>query len=532
MQIQVTRKRVGVFSTIITLFLIGFLLGSTLAQVPAGTPQSFSRGPYITSTHYVWTEGGYTYCKDAYGAPTTKSGSPNASDVITQAISYGGTVYLNGTFTLTTPIAIDNTVTITGGDMGGDLFFTRDGTYNGFKTKWATVLIANGTDAFQIGINTFCFGVTIQNLGITGKDCDDSAGPPTGGVTAGCGINISRGDTIKIFNVEVTHKSIGIGIDTGSFAWDHVCDVLNIEHCIFTYNTIGISSAGWLANSRFNYIWGYINDKNLLKLTLKYDIVIENVFSNADGQSGITITDAPIYILTQQDCSLWHVAVYGCYGSALCPMPLMVLSPMSAGSPEWYRGHFKLNDITLFETESDAIQIPIDAIGQIDIIDIHAGSSGTQGFAGGDGNITGSIINNKAGLTNVNVYVDYGFVNSLQTGRDISWFINCTKIGPNLNNFNPLGFLRPFSTAKSTIGLGGGDTVQASKNYTIAGTDVTLNCTGGTGVSITIYAKDNGGSLATVESGLTALSWRELKVGEVINFGGFSGAPTTITLAP
>lgn len=81
-----------------------------------------------------------------------------ASDVINQcvqALPYpgGGTIFLrSGVYTLASPVVIDrSSVEIRGENSGGDLFFTSDSFYNGFRNKTATVLVAVNIDAIQIG---------------------------------------------------------------------------------------------------------------------------------------------------------------------------------------------------------------------------------------------------------------------------------------------------------------------------------------------------------------------------------------------
>ena len=90
--------------------------------------------------------------------------------------------------------------------MGGDLFFASDGYYNGFANKTATVVVAEGIDAFRVGDRTECrtkdpqggyfhngtsclvLGISFADLGISGvRDISDA---PLGNTnwTVGAGI--------------------------------------------------------------------------------------------------------------------------------------------------------------------------------------------------------------------------------------------------------------------------------------------------------------------------------------------------------
>jgi len=86
---------------------------------------------------------------------------------------------------------------------------------------------------------------------------------------------------------------------------------------------------------------------------------------------------------------------------------------------------------------------------------------------------------------------------------------------------NPVGLIsQPFGTA--SIGLGGtGATPFPSTDYTANGSDLIINVTGGTGVSITI--KDGAGN--TVQSGLSTITQTLLPYGFKINFGTFTSVP-------
>lgn len=84
------------------------------------------------------------------------------------------------------------------------------------------------------------------------------------------------------------------------------------------------------------------------------------------------------------------------------------------------------------------------------------------------------------------------------------------------------GSITNMISAANRIGAAGTTTTAvASTDYIVEGTDLYLNITGGTGVSIT--TKDPQGN--TIQSGLSTFTGI-LPVGYQINFGAFSGAPT------
>jgi len=92
--------------------------------------------------------------------------------------------------------------------------------------------------------------------------------------------------------------------------------------------------------------------------------------------------------------------------------------------------------------------------------------------------------------------------------------------------FNPVGVITlPFKTTGAIVGLDGDESVPtANMDYVVAGVDIFITSSGGTGVSITI--KDQNGN--TVASGLAILTAQFLPIGYKINFGSFTSAPTVI----
>jgi hypothetical protein len=480
----------------------------------------------VTEASYIiFTDGaGNYYARNGSTGKIEFSGT-SASAVIQNAIDSlpqnGGKILLKGgKYILANSITINkNSIHISGENTAGDLFFTTDDVYHGQSNKSATLIIANGIDAFHVGSEKFVFGITIENLFISGLDTDEVI--PDTQYSIGAGIKITRADTVQFNNIEITRKEYGFYLNTGEeFAWDKVIDVLRMNNIYLAYNVYGIWQRGWLANARIQNIFGYINQKSLLNFNWpKYDILIENIWSNADAYLSTSEYDAPISITTSQDLTLRNVWIAGLKGSTLCPVPLIRLSLDSAGNPEWYRAHVKMFNLNLFSTASDAIRVS--GKGQLDITDLHAGSTGSQAFPGGAGTITYCIVSNMS-YPDVVVNVERGYANSLYSPKEETWFTGVRKVA-NVNNFNPVGKIAsPFNNTRNTIGLWGGESVAPNKEYTVWGTDLLITSSGGTGVNIII--KDQAGNV--IKSGLTSLTAQYLPVGYKINFGNFSVAPT------
>jgi len=459
----------------------------------------------------------------------------DASEVLGSVIEDAGLIlFKEGTYKFGSSVAINKSgVMISGIASGGDLYFTNDTTYHGQSDKMGTLIVADGINAFEIGESSFIQGVGIENLFISGVDSDAKQSDTT--YSSGAGIKVWRVSLLRIRNVQVRHKEYGVVLDTtplGSFSYDKVIDLPILENIMLAYNVHGIYARGFVDQARFRNIAGYINQKNLLDMVLKYDNVIENVWSNADAFQSSTQDEAPIAVYSPSDVRLINISVYGAYGTTLCPVPLLYLAPQkSANGTEHYRGHFTLENLTLFETQSDAIRVPSGCYGIIEISSLHAGSSGDEGYAGGAGTITGSVIENKS-EDGVVIFVRGGYVKSGQSKR--YWF-NKIRHGriEDVNNFNPYGVIsNPFENTENTVGLydpsgTASATPNANVDYEVVSTDVMITATGGSGVSITI--KDVDGN--TVASGLSSISALYLPVGYKINFGSFSSAPSVTVAA-
>ncbi|MDH5461183.1 MAG: hypothetical protein OEX09_03030, partial [Candidatus Bathyarchaeota archaeon] len=89
---------------------------------------------------------------------------------------------------------------------------------------------------------------------------------------------------------------------------------------------------------------------------------------------------------------------------------------------------------------------------------------------------------------------------------------------------NPVGIIAlPFEETGATVGIEGDESIPAANmDYVVAGVDIFITSSGGTGVSIAI--KDQNGN--SVASGLATLNAQFLPVGYKINFGAFTSAPT------
>ncbi len=103
----------------------------------------------------------------------------------------------------------------------------------------------------------------------------------------------------------------------------------------------------------------------------------------------------------------------------------------------------------------------------------------------------------------------------------------------NVSGYSPFSYAsKPYNATVGFVGLFLDDAVNtaqpvASTDYTAKLADYVVTSTGGTDVAITIT--DSKGN--TVETGLTTLAAKLLPRDWKINFGAFSGAPTTYVYA-
>ena len=504
---------------------------------PASLPSYYLDGSTATAGYIVRldTTGFYYYAINGTTGKIDMPSTTNASAIINYAVAHANSVSLLGKIILTSPIDIDNSVTISGENNAGDLFFTADSTYHGFSNKWATTIVADGNfSAFEVGKTNFVFGVTIQNLGITGKNSDAVLADTV--YSAGDGIRVYKADDIHFNNIEVTRKDKGIHMENvGSFAIDNVIDVVTLDNIYLCYNRYGIYTLGWVADARLDRIWGYLNQISLLNVAPQYDWMISHVWSNGDGWNSNSLWDTAIFITTSREVTLDSITIAGAVGSTLAPKSLIGLALGRAlgvpGDPasEWCRGHVIMRNLFLFETQSDAIKV--DGYGQVDISNLNAGSTGSTSFYGGPGTITGCIIYNY-GLSNVSINVNGGYAKSSQA--KVAWFYGILNGAvQNVQNYNPYGVFDfyPFCVSNSTLGLFSDATNQhnpvANVTYKVVVTDVLVTSTGGTGVNITI-TDPKGNTLA---GNLTNLDAMRIPVGYGINWGSFSVAPTILAEA-
>eukprot|EP00039_Didymoeca_costata_P000522 m.45970 g.45970 ORF g.45970 m.45970 type:complete len:373 (-) comp10317_c1_seq1:34-1152(-) len=309
---------------------------------------------------YVQARNGTTGNMDYSGSPSFVLNS-----CIRGLPRHGGTLFLKaGIYNLSETVVIDrSSVEIRGENMGGDLFFTSDSYYNGFSNKTATLIVAQGFDAFRVGDSKTCrtprpgggyfmngthcliFGTSFANMGISGfLDVSDAMLPPTG-YTNGSGIRIQKADTIRFENLDIRRKEYGLnfGQNQSRFEYDHVIDVVTVNNLYLAFNKYGLYQTGWTSNVRIRNIFGYINERSLIHAETKYDWLIDGVMSQDDGNFGSEVpTDAPIYIYSRQDVTIRHVTIAA---NIVTPVPTIAvpLIYISLGiakdaTGEWYRG--------------------------------------------------------------------------------------------------------------------------------------------------------------------------------------------------
>jgi hypothetical protein len=86
--------------------------------------------------------------------------------------------------------------------------------------------------------------------------------------------------------------------------------------------------------------------------------------SQADGNFGLSPTDAPIFLSTRQDVTIRHVTIAANTAddthhpeTPAIPLLYILLERAYDASGEWYRGHVKADTLTLFGSNSDAILV-------------------------------------------------------------------------------------------------------------------------------------------------------------------------------
>lgn len=528
----ITKQTVKTASKFVTIgLLIGLLIGAFIAygQSPSST-FTISSGVYPGAPSYtIWTEGGEYFAKDANGR-LAYSGT-NASQIIISCISAlpsnGGKILLIGTIILTFEIPINhNSVEISGENIANDLYFVRDGTYHGVTNKAKTVIVADGITAFHIGSSTFNFGISIKNLMIVGSSSDADLAVTS--YSAGAGINITRGNSITIENVAVIGKEYGIYTATGSFASDKVIDLFTISNLYLAFNVYGIYQTGWVADSRWENIRGYLNQKGLIHAYPQYNVVIDTVSSFGDNWNSESYLETPIYIGSYRDVTLRNIVVKGIYEESYATNATSALIFLEISDiPEWgFGAYVTLENVFLFGSKGNGIEVTGNGAKLI-IKNLIAGI-GTKGisFYGGASAIDYYVAYCYSTIS-TDIIVDGGFINCSAANKN-AWFYsenhtNQIKVSNIEGWYNGGQLSTPLNNALDCIGLlGNNSTIIASKTYIINGIDLIANSTGGTGVSITI--KDAQGN--TITTGLTELNAFYLPKGYSINFGTFSVAPT------
>ncbi len=446
----------------------------------------------------------------------------NASAVANFAVKNGKSVMLVGKIVLTAPIDVENSsVTISGINVAGDLFFTNDIIYHGFSNKWGTVIIAEGIDAFEVGKTNFVFGVTIQNLGISGKDNDEATSSTV--YSPGSGIDVDTANTLTIRNVQVNRKQYGINLNPETFVDSaDVIDNVNLENILLDYNVYGVWSANWVADLRARNIFGYINQLGLLHCSYKYDWILENIFSNGDAWASTSVIDTPIYFEGSKDLIMQNVEVGGEANKVLCPQNLIYLYCGKSGNDAY--AHYTLENLRLFETNKSGVAIDGTG-GDVQIRNIYCGTPDgvEKGFLGGAGTVTLCAVQN--GQPNlINVSVDGGHVEC--SSPQAFWFLGCLGRVSNVKGYNPYGKIAtPFSDSAETVGMyfpnDASSNVTSGVTYTVVQGDILVYSTGGSVASITIF--DANGDV--LENTATTLTARYIPMGYKIMFS-FSAQPT------
>jgi hypothetical protein len=196
----------------------------------AGSPSPFTVEQ--TGDNYTATD---SHGKIAYS-------NPNASEVVNYAVANGKSVMLKGKIVLNGSIVVENSsVTISGENIAGDLFFTNDENYSGFFNKWGTTIVAENITAFEVGKTNFVFGITIQNLGITGFNSDSTIDIKDENYTDGAGIRAYKVDTFQVSNVQITRKDVAINMTPkGDNTKNNVIDYVTFDNIVMNYNRYGI----------------------------------------------------------------------------------------------------------------------------------------------------------------------------------------------------------------------------------------------------------------------------------------------------
>lgn len=521
---QVSKRKFTL--SILAMFLIGSLLTGVFvyASIPSQTLY-LSGGVYPRGAYTIWQESGTYYSKTDAGAIAFNG--VNASEIIQNSIdalpSNGGKIVLLGNITLSTRILLnDNSIEICGGNLANDHYFTRDGTYNGVTNKTETVIFAEDITAFHIGENAFVFGISIRNLLISGNNTD--AVLTVLEFSDGAGINITRGNTITIENVQIVGKEYGIYCSTGSFAYDKVIDILSVDNLYLSFNEYGIWSDGWVANSDFRNIRGYLNQKGLIHGNFQYECYFETISSQNDNNNCSDVRDTPIYISTARDVMLTHISIQGDNN----PPIARSLMYFDLGNTTFgYGAEVILNDVVLLGCNGTAINVQgsTGEINRLTINDLYAGIGNPYSFYGGLARIESSIIKvETVGSNDTQVIVNGGFVNSSVSEKNW-WFYSDNSanqiITRNVRGITDIGEKNLVFTGSAfpdglyAMGyMGTSSTPANNTEYIMSGTSALVTMSGGSGVSVNV--KDQVGNV--VVSGASSFDGFYLPNGYKMNF--------------
>lgn len=228
-----------------------------------------------------------------------------------------------------------------------------------------------------------------------------------------------------------------------------------------------------------------------------------------------------------QDVTIRHVTVASNlnFERGIPSIPLMYIGLGVATAPplgEWYRGHIKLDTLTLFGTNSDAIKVV--GTGLLDIRNLHAGGTGYQSFYGGPATIAGRCVNAAGPDTDVTLHGGFCHSNLTEAAgapREVAVF-NLSKVA-DVRNLSPVGLLPTPFHPQGTVGLGGSSAAPvAGSCYTVRGVDIVLGLMGGEGVEVEL--RDAEGQL--IFGNLSSLGPTAIPVGWDVCFVRFSAAPT------
>jgi hypothetical protein len=478
----------------------------------------------IPASYTVWKDGTQAIAESNLNGGTDYTTGTDAA-VFQNAVDAlpvgGGKIVYRDKLIFTSPVTINKTgVHLSGENTAADLYFVRDGAYHGVSNKARGVIIADDIDAFQVGKDAFIQSFCLENTVIHGKNDDSALGE--GIHSDGAGVRVFRGNMLHFKNVQVIGKEYGLHFATeGGFAYDNVIDMVECDNIFLSFNQIGIYIAGgWFADSTFRNIYGYLNQKNLLKFTtLTYNIILDNIMSALDNNGDVGVDDVPIYLAMGDINTLLakDVSIQGT--DSVNPLMRILIGKT------WLKGaRITFDNLVLYTCLTDST-VAIGGDGDATII--FNGLHGGIGGPAADPTLAGPIIH-SGNVGDCRIYVDGGWLDCTVVDKK-RWFYAAVAGQLEVHNvrgFNQVGIVtNPFSEVLDAVGLYGDNAVPvANKTYTVNGFDCFITSSGGTGVSITIKNADGG----TIASGLGTLTAMFLSTGSKISFGNFTVDPTVV----